>query len=583
MGPKGVRKNTVAFSHIARSFGRRVAIDLSWLFHAQSQSKQQSGLTGLFNMINIMLLTFNCEPIFVMDGRSLPKERQKIQQSRRKHHAKGIAAVNKMDEHLKSLPESSSVEYRTELSKECARKKQSLQRPPREVYKLAPMLFKLLGLQCYCVDTYEADVVAAAVVRMAGVDGGVMTGDTDLQGFGCDIIQSIPDPDQKCRNGMEAKVEGSNKPYRPWKGRMWQRFDHAAILKGLNLTHQEFVLLCALVRCEITISCPKIPFSVALRVVRGCKTAKDMLASYAKEWRRLAASADAATSAVSGLGYNNVAETLQRSRDQDIPEAKMLQNLTSLVLTEMQEFKKIEKYAPESMARYERLYEQADTYYNSVDKVIEEIGLTPYGGISSSTRIDADAVVEFMNEMFSDGLRDKTTDGGRSEEQNIRDVCANLNALYASGTFESSTGMAHLAIDGLIRQLSSDAWILHNEFPPEQQLERQVLGGWGDGGNDDDEDDEEEDGAYWEPLAPISMDDFAFATEGMSDATSTSPSASPATTPSLKPLDAKTRRSQSSSSKSKKARFKGSLSEQEDRLADSSSSDDAAEFGAMRI
>ena len=247
--------DSITHDNLYKLSGKKVAIDASLIIYQQLLTHQlfknkkgeiTNHITGLFYKLT-NYLSLNIEVIFVFDGKP-PDLKQSCVDERKK---KAKDAKDKMDA-------CGNIEKKNELEK------QSL-RLTKDMIDNVKKLLDLMGISYIHMDVGEGEAIAAELCRIGYVDY-VLTEDMDTLVYGSPKL---------IRNCLDKSLKRKD---------IISIIDYGEMIKGMNLSEEQFVKFCILCGCDYCSNVPKVGNSTAFKMIKKHTNIEDIIEEYKNKY-----------------------------------------------------------------------------------------------------------------------------------------------------------------------------------------------------------------------------------------------------------------------------------------------------------
>jgi len=240
--------NSIVHDNLYKLSGKRVAVDASLIIYQQllrhQLLKNKKGeitnhITGLFYKL-VNYLSLNIEVIFVFDGKP-PDLKQECIKGRKK---KQQDAKDKMES-------CENVEQKNELEK-------STLRLTKDMIDNVKKLLDFMGISYIHMDIGEGEAIAAELCRIGYVDY-VLTEDMDTLVYGSPKL---------IRNCLDKSLKRKD---------IVSIIDYDEMIKGFEMTDEQFVKFCILCGCDYCSNVPKVGNTTALKLIKQFNTIEEIV------------------------------------------------------------------------------------------------------------------------------------------------------------------------------------------------------------------------------------------------------------------------------------------------------------------
>ena len=240
--------DAITHDNLYKLSGKKVAIDASLIIYQQLLTHQlfknkkgeiTNHITGLFYKLT-NYLSLNIEVIFIFDGKP-PDLKQSCVDERKK---KAKAAKDKMDA-------CENIEKKNEFEK------QSL-RLTKDMIDNVKKLLDLMGISYIHMDVGEGEAIAAELCRIGYVDY-VLTEDMDTLVYGSPKL---------IRNCLDKSLKRKD---------IVSIIDYDEMIKGMDLSEEQFVKFCILCGCDYCSNIPKVGNTTALKLIKQYNTIEEIV------------------------------------------------------------------------------------------------------------------------------------------------------------------------------------------------------------------------------------------------------------------------------------------------------------------
>jgi len=240
--------NSIVHDNLYKLSGKRVAVDASLIIYQQllrhQLLKNKKGeitnhITGLFYKL-VNYLSLNIEVIFVFDGKP-PDLKQECIKGRKK---KQQDAKDKMES-------CENVEQKNELEK-------STLRLTKDMIDNVKKLLDFMGISYIHMDIGEGEAIAAELCRIGYVDY-VLTEDMDTLVYGSPKL---------IRNCLDKSLKRKD---------IVSIIDYDEMIKGFEMTDEQFVKFCILCGCDYCTNIPKVGNTTALKLIKQFNTIEEIV------------------------------------------------------------------------------------------------------------------------------------------------------------------------------------------------------------------------------------------------------------------------------------------------------------------
>jgi flap endonuclease-1 len=240
--------NSIVHDNLYKLSGKRVAVDASLIIYQQllrhQLLKNKKGeitnhITGLFYKL-VNYLSLNIEVIFVFDGKP-PDLKQECIKGRKK---KQQDAKDKMES-------CENVEQKNELEK-------STLRLTKDMIDNVKKLLDFMGISYIHMDIGEGEAIAAELCRIGYVDY-VLTEDMDTLVYGSPKL---------IRNCLDKSLKRKD---------IVSIIDYDEMIKGFEMTDEQFVKVCILCGCDYCTNIPKVGNTTALKLIKQFNTIEEIV------------------------------------------------------------------------------------------------------------------------------------------------------------------------------------------------------------------------------------------------------------------------------------------------------------------
>jgi len=240
--------NSIVHDNLYKLSGKRVAVDASLIIYQQllrhQLLKNKKGeitnhITGLFYKL-VNYLSLNIEVIFVFDGKP-PDLKQECIKGRKK---KQQDAKDKMES-------CENIEQKNELEK-------STLRLTKDMIDNVKKLLDFMGVSYIHMDIGEGEAIAAELCRIGYVDY-VLTEDMDTLVYGSPKL---------IRNCLDKSLKRKD---------IVSIIDYDEMIKGFEMTDEQFVKFCILCGCDYCTNIPKVGNTTALKLIKQFNTIEEIV------------------------------------------------------------------------------------------------------------------------------------------------------------------------------------------------------------------------------------------------------------------------------------------------------------------
>ena len=243
--------NSITHENLYKLSGKKVAVDASLIIYQQllrhKLLKNKKGeitnhITGLFYKL-VKYLALNIELIFIFDGKP-PDMKQDCVNDRKK---KAQNAKDKMDA-------CQNVQEKEDLEK-------STLRLTKSMIDNVKKLLDFMGISYIHNDVGEGEAIASELCRIGFVDY-VLTEDMDTMVYGCpNLIRTCLDKSLKRPDIISI-------------------INYNEMIKGFNLTDDQFIKFCILCGCDYCSNVPKVGNTTALKMIKKHNTIEEIIETY---------------------------------------------------------------------------------------------------------------------------------------------------------------------------------------------------------------------------------------------------------------------------------------------------------------
>ena len=240
--------NSIVHDNLYKLSGKRVAVDASLIIYQQllrhQLLKNKKGeitnhITGLFYKL-VNYLSLNIEVIFVFDGKPPDLKQECIKERKKKQQD----AKDKMET-------CENIEQKNELEK-------STLRLTKDMIDNVKKLLDLMGISYIHMDVGEGEAIAAELCRIGYVDY-VLTEDMDTLVYGSPKL---------IRNCLDKSLKRKD---------IVSIIDYNEMIKGFEMTDEQFVKFCILCGCDYCANVPKVGNTTALKMIKKHNNIEDII------------------------------------------------------------------------------------------------------------------------------------------------------------------------------------------------------------------------------------------------------------------------------------------------------------------
>ena len=243
--------DSIIHDNLYKLSGKKVAVDASLIIYQQllrhQLLKNKKGeitnhITGLFYKLT-NYLSLNIEVIFVFDGKP-PDLKQECVNERKKKQQDAKDKMNACE----------NIEQKNELEK-------STLRLTKDMIDNVKKLLDLMGISYIHMDVGEGEAIAAELCRIGYVDY-VLTEDMDTLVYGSPKL---------IRNCLDKSLKRSD---------IVSIIDYNEMIKGLDMTDEQFIKFCILCGCDYCSNVPKVGNNTALKMIKKHTNVEDIINEY---------------------------------------------------------------------------------------------------------------------------------------------------------------------------------------------------------------------------------------------------------------------------------------------------------------
>ena len=240
--------NSIVHDNLYKLSGKRVAVDASLIIYQQllrhQLLKNKKGeitnhITGLFYKL-VNYLSLNIEVIFVFDGKP-PDLKQECIKERKK----------KVQDAKDKMESCENIEQKNELEK-------STLRLTKDMIDNVKKLLDFMGISYIHMDIGEGEAIAAELCRIGYVDY-VLTEDMDTLVYGSPKL---------IRNCLDKSLKRKD---------IVSIIDYDEMIKGFEMTDEQFVKFCILCGCDYCSNVPKVGNTTALKLIKQFNTIEEIV------------------------------------------------------------------------------------------------------------------------------------------------------------------------------------------------------------------------------------------------------------------------------------------------------------------
>jgi flap endonuclease-1 len=247
--------DSIVHDNLYKLTGKRVAVDASLIIYQQllrhQLLKNKKGeitnhITGLFYKLT-NYLSLNIEVIFVFDGKP-PDLKQECIKVRKK----------KVQDAKDKMESCENIEQKNELEK-------STLRLTKDMIDNVKKLLNLMGISYIHMDVGEGEAIAAELCRIGYVDY-VLTEDMDTLVYGSPKL---------IRNCLDKSLKRKD---------IVSIIDYNEMMKGFEMTDEQFVKFCILCGCDYCTNVPKVGNTTALKMIKKHNTIENIIEEYKNKY-----------------------------------------------------------------------------------------------------------------------------------------------------------------------------------------------------------------------------------------------------------------------------------------------------------
>ena len=242
---------SIKHDNLYKLSGKKVAVDASLIIYQQLLRYQllrntkgdiTNHITGLFYKL-VKYLSLNIELLFVFDGKAPDLKYECVKERKQKAQD----AKDKME-----LCE--DVDKKNDLEKHSLRL-------TKDMIDNVKKLLSLMGVSYIHMDIGEGEAIAGELCRIGYVDY-VLTEDMDTLVYGCpNLVRGCLDRSIKRQDVISI-------------------INYDEMVKGLDLTHEQFVMFCILCGCDYCTNVPKVGNITALKMIKQYLTIDEIIEAY---------------------------------------------------------------------------------------------------------------------------------------------------------------------------------------------------------------------------------------------------------------------------------------------------------------
>ena len=247
--------NSIVHDNLYKLSGKKVAVDASLIIYQQllrhQLLKNKKGeitnhITGLFYKL-VNYLSLNIEVIFVFDGKPPDLKQECIKERKKKVQDAKDKMVSCNDEEKKNELEKSTL------------------RLTKDMIDNVKKLLNLMGISYIHMDVGEGEAIAGELCRIGYVDY-VLTEDMDTLVYGSPKL---------IRNCLDKSLKRKD---------IVSIIDYNEMIKGFEMTDEQFVKFCILCGCDYCTNVPKVGNTTALKMIKKHNNIENIIEEYKNKY-----------------------------------------------------------------------------------------------------------------------------------------------------------------------------------------------------------------------------------------------------------------------------------------------------------